>query len=48
MDFQSCKNFYKTEPKLKDGIIDEIQFCAGTADEDVDTCQVTYNNYMFK
>jgi secreted trypsin-like serine protease len=42
-DHASCNRSYKNQisRRLKDGIIDDIQVCAGSLDDEKDTCQVS-------
>ncbi|XP_063907515.1 serine protease snake-like isoform X1 [Zophobas morio] len=41
-DREICDPFYRNQRKLKKGILNDIQVCAGSLDEEKDTCQVYY------
>ena len=45
-DREICDPFYRNQRKLKKGILNDIQVCAGSLDEEKDTCQV--NNLYTK
>ncbi|XP_063907488.1 serine protease snake-like [Zophobas morio] len=38
-DWNVCKGFYKNQRKLSRGILNDIQFCAGSMTEEKDTCK---------